>query len=68
MKCNAEQERGWLEEVWRIKEELAAEANRMGLRKYLAFAEKEADRILGTRARPMPVLAREKRSRPYRSH
>jgi len=32
----------WLSEVWRIKRELAKKAVKMGLRKYLDFAEQEA--------------------------
>ena len=64
MKCDENRESGWLEEVWRIKEELAAEANRMGLRNYLAFAEKEADRIIRARTRPAPILVQEKPPRP----
>ena len=67
MKCSEERAKDWLEKVWRIKEELAVEAKRMGLRKYLAFAEKEADRILRTRAQPAPLLARDKRTGPCRS-
>jgi len=52
MKRDEERKRDWQEEVWRIKEELAAEAKRMGMREYLAFVEKEADRILGARTKP----------------
>ena len=36
MKHDEERERDWQEEVWRVKEELAAEAKRMGMRAYLA--------------------------------
>ena len=64
MKCDEERGRDWLEEVGRIKEELAAEANRMGFREYLAFAEKEAGRILKTKARTAPLHARDKPPRP----
>lgn len=60
MKRDEERKRDWLEEVWRVKEELAVEAKRMGLRKYLAFAEKEADRILRARTKPALFLARDK--------
>jgi hypothetical protein len=67
MKTSGKCGRDWQEEVWRIKEGLSAKARAMGLRNYLAFAEKEADRILKTRTKPTSVLAREKRSRPYRS-
>jgi hypothetical protein len=63
MKRDEERERDWQEEVWRVKEELAAEANRMGMRKYLAFVEKEADKILEARAKPTLFLARDKRSK-----
>ena len=62
MKRDGECRRDWQEEVWRVKEELAAEAKRMGMRKYLAFVEKEAERILGVRAKPGLFLARDKRS------
>jgi hypothetical protein len=50
----------WQEEVWRIKTELAAQAKRMGMCEYLAFVEKEADRILEARAKPVTYLARDK--------
>jgi len=50
----------WQEEVWRVKTELAAQAKRMGMREYLAFVEKEADRILVARARPATFLARDR--------
>jgi len=63
MKRDEERPRDWQEEVWRIKEELAAEAKRMGMRAYLAFVEKEADRILGARAKPSLFLARDKQSK-----
>ncbi len=63
MKRDEERKRDWLEEVWRVKEELAVEAKRMGLREYLAFAEKEAEKILRTRSKPAPLLARDKQSR-----
>ena len=61
MKRDEEHKKDWQEEVWRIKEELAAEAKRMGMREYLAFVEKEADRILGARTKPSLFLARDKR-------
>jgi len=60
MKRDDEPERDWQEEVWRVKEELAAEAKRMGMREYLVFVEKEADRILGARAKPTLFVARDK--------
>ena len=63
MKCDEEHTRDWQEEVWRVKEELAAEAKRMGLREYLAFVEKEADRILRARTKPALFLARDKQSK-----
>ncbi len=63
MKHDEERERDWQEEVWRVKEELAAEAKRMGMRAYLAFVEKEADKILEARANPSLFLARDKRSK-----
>jgi len=56
----------WQEEVWRIKEELSVKARKMGLRKYLAFVESEADEILKTRSKPAAALAREKHSTPHR--
>jgi hypothetical protein len=52
--------RDWQEEVWRIKEELAAEAKRMGMREYVTFVEKEADRILEARTKPSVFLAHDK--------
>ncbi len=61
MKRDEERKRDWQEEVWRVKEELAAEAKRMGIREYLAFVEKEADRILGARTKSALFLARDKR-------
>ena len=63
MKRDEERKRDWQEEVWRIKEELAAEAKRMGMREYVAFVEKEADRILGARMKPDLFLARDKQSK-----
>ena len=63
MKRDEERKRDWQEEVWRVKEELAAEAKRMGMLEYLAFIEKEADRILEARAKPTLFLARDKRSK-----
>ena len=63
MKRNEECTRDWQEEVWRIKEELAAEEKRMGMREYVAFVEKEADRILGARTKPSLFLARDKQSK-----
>lgn len=50
----------WQQEVWRIKEELSVEATRMGLREYLAFAEREAERVLRARTGPEPALARDR--------
>jgi hypothetical protein len=55
MKHDSEPAPDWLDEVWRVKDELSAEANRMGLLEYLAFAEREADRILGSRPEPCCV-------------
>ena len=63
MTRDVERKRDWQEEVWRVKEELAAEAKRMGMRKYLAFVEKEADKILEARAKPILFLARDKRTK-----
>jgi len=60
MKRDEERKRDWQEEVWRIKEELAAEAKRMGMREYVTFVEKEADRILEARTKPSSFLARDK--------
>jgi len=60
VKRDEERARDWQEEVWRVKTELAAQANRMGVREYLAFVEIEADRILGARAKPPIFLARDK--------
>jgi len=55
-----ERRRDWQTEVWRIKEGLSAEAKRMGMREYLAYVEKEADRILETRTKPSLFLARDR--------
>jgi hypothetical protein len=63
MKCDEERPRDWQEEVWHIKEQLAAEAKKMGMREYLAFLEKEADRILEIRTKPSLFLARDKQSK-----
>jgi hypothetical protein len=60
MKSDEEHMQDWQEEVWRVKEELSAEAKKMGMREYLAFVEKEAERILGTRFRPSAFVARDK--------
>lgn len=60
MKRDEERTRDWQEQVWRTKEELAAEAKRMGLREYVAHVEKEADRILEVRAKASLFLARDK--------
>jgi hypothetical protein len=62
MKSDEERPRDWQEEVWRVKEDLSAEAKRMGMREYLAFVEQEADRILGTRSRPSAFVARDMQS------
>ena len=59
MTCDEERTRDWQEEVWRIKEGLAAEAKRMGMREYVTFVEKEADRIIGARTRPSLFVARD---------
>jgi hypothetical protein len=63
MKRDEEHKRDWQEEVWRVKTELAAEAKRMGMREYLAFVEREAERILGARTKPTLFLARDKQSK-----
>lgn len=60
MKRDEERTRTWQEQVWRIKEELAAEAKKMGMREYLAYVEKEADRILEIRTKASLFLARDK--------
>jgi L-rhamnose mutarotase len=60
MKCDEERTRDWQEQVWRVKEELAAEAKKMGMREYLAYVEKEADRILEVRAKASLFLARDR--------
>ncbi len=60
MKSDDERTRDWQKEVWRVKEELSTEAKRMGMRKYLAFIESEADRILATRSRHSAFVARDK--------
>jgi hypothetical protein len=52
----------WQTEVWRIKEELSADARRMGLREYVAFMEREARRILAGRIKPATAVVREKPS------
>jgi L-rhamnose mutarotase len=65
MNCSGKREKDWLEEAWRIKEDLSAKARSMGVRNYSAFAEEEADRILKARKRPEPALAYEKRPEPY---
>jgi len=49
MKRRTKQATDWLPEVWRVKEELSAEARRMGTRKYVAFLEQEAARIAKSR-------------------
>lgn len=60
MKHDEERERDWQEEVWCIKEELSAEAKKMGMREYLAYVESEAGRILEIRTKPALLLARDK--------
>ena len=60
MKRDEERKRDWQEEVWRVKAELAAEARRMGMREYVTFVEKEADRILEARTKPSLFLARDR--------
>jgi len=60
MKRDEKRKLDWQEEVWRVKAELAAEARRMGMREYVAFVEKEADRILEARTKPSLFLARDK--------
>jgi predicted secreted hydrolase len=60
MKRDEERKRDWQEEVWRVKAELAAEARRMGMREYVTFVEKEADRILESRTNPSLFLARDR--------
>ena len=62
MKSDEERPRDWQEEVWLVKEDLSAEAKRMGMREYLAFVEQEADRILGTRSIPSAFVARDMQS------
>jgi hypothetical protein len=54
--------RNWQEEVWRVKEELSAEAKKMGMRQYLAFVEKEAERILETRTKSSLSVAHDRPS------
>jgi hypothetical protein len=63
MKRDEKRAPDWLDEVWRVKEELAAEAERMGLREYVAFAEKEADRIMSARSEPATTVARDRPSK-----
>jgi hypothetical protein len=60
MKRDEERTRDWQEGVWLIKEGLSAEAKKMGMRKYLAYVEKEADRILEIRTKAPLFLARDK--------
>jgi hypothetical protein len=60
MKTDEGRPRDWQEEVWRVKEELAAEAKRMGMREYLVFVEREAERILEARAKPTAFAAHDK--------
>jgi hypothetical protein len=60
MKRDEERKRDWQEEVWRVKAELAAEAKRMGMREYVAFVEREADRILEGRNNPSLFVVRDK--------
>jgi hypothetical protein len=60
MKRDEKRKLDWQEEVWRVKAELAAEARRMGMREYVAFVEKEADRILEARTKPSLFLARDR--------
>lgn len=48
----------WLKEVWRIKKELSQEAKKMGMKRYLDFAETEARRIFpvsGEKSEPIFV-------------
>ncbi len=48
----------WLKEIWRIKKELSQEAKKMGMKRYLDFAETEARRIFpisGEKSEPIFV-------------
>ena len=60
MRSDEERTRDWQEEVWRVKEELSAEARKMGMRAYLAFVEEEADRILKSRTKPSLFVAHDR--------
>jgi hypothetical protein len=60
MKRDEERKQDWQEEIWRVKAELAAEAKRMGMREYVAFVEREADRILEARTNPSLFVARDR--------
>ncbi len=62
MRSDEERTRDWQEEVWRVKEELSAEARKMGMRAYLAFVEKEAERILEARTKPSLFVAHDRPS------
>jgi hypothetical protein len=64
MKSNQRPAADWQAEVWRIKEELSADARRMGLREYVAFVEREARRILAGRIKPATTVVSEKSSDP----
>ena len=62
MRSDEERTRDWQEEVWRVKEELSAEARKMGMRAYLAFVEEEADRILESKTKPSLFVAHDRPS------
>lgn len=60
MKRDEERTKDWQEQVWRTKEELAAEAKKIGMPEYQAYVEKEADRILEARTKSSIFLARDR--------
>lgn len=57
----------WLIEIWRIKKELSQEAKKMGLKMYLDFAEREAERIFLVREKKSEhIFVKDKKSKDYR--
>lgn len=61
-------EKDWLSEVWEVKRELSEEAMKTGLKKYLDFAEKEAERVLSTRSKNEKITVKDKGRKGYKTH
>jgi len=59
-------EKDWLSEVWKIKRDLSREAMKMGIKKYLDFAEKEAEKIISERRKDENIVVKDKGRKNYK--